>query len=239
MFRTILVADDSPTIRRIVELAFSDSEFRVDCVGSGGEALARLESVRPDLVLAAVAMPEPAGYELCRAIKASERPVPVILLAGTFEPFDPEMAQDCGADAHLIKPFESAALRDKVQQLLVPTPEGERVVAVEVAETGPPTAVEEVLVDFEQPEEDELPEVGGSEYALPDELPVAAPEAPPAELVEAGEAPSPELVEAVARAVVQRLSADVLREVAWEVVPPLATRIIRERIRELEREEDD
>jgi CheY-like chemotaxis protein len=83
MRRTILLADDSVTIRKIVELTFGDSDIRVESVGSGREALERLRDLRPDLVLADVVMPGPSGYEVCRAVKASERPVPVRLLAGT------------------------------------------------------------------------------------------------------------------------------------------------------------
>jgi len=118
MAKTILLADDSSTIRRIVELSFSGGELRVVSVSSGVEALTQLERLQPDLVLADIVMPAPDGYELCRRIKASERPVPVVLLAGTFEHFDEERARACGADAHLLKPFEAEQLRDKVQALL-------------------------------------------------------------------------------------------------------------------------
>lgn len=222
MARTILIADDSPTIRKIVELAFCDTDIRVECAQGGGEALDRLSAVRPDLVLADVVMPDPSGYELCRTIKASERPVPVVLLAGTFEPFDAERARECGADGHLVKPFESDALRAKVHALLE-TP-GEP--------AGPPldARVEEVEEVEEALSVDVLPADPASAADV-----APAPEAPPASEPPAGF--SLEFVEAVADAVVRRLAPDVLREVALRVVPELATEIIRERIRELEQEE--
>ncbi|HKQ61048.1 MAG TPA: response regulator, partial [Candidatus Polarisedimenticolaceae bacterium] len=125
MSKTILLADDSPTIRKIVELTFSDSEIRVETAADGAEALRKLEELRPDLLVLDVMMPEPNGYEICRTVKASERPVPVVLLAGTFEPFDAERASRCGADAHLVKPFESETLVQRVRSLLarpVPAP---------------------------------------------------------------------------------------------------------------------
>jgi len=147
MTRTLLLADDSPTIRRIVELAFSGSQFKVDTVGDGAQALRYLEARRPALVLADVAMPAPAGYELCRRIKDSEHPVPVVLLAGTFEPFDVDQAAACGADDHLVKPFESRTLVEKVRRLLPNEGSGESMPHPEagasaVAEAARPAAVE-------------------------------------------------------------------------------------------------
>ena len=142
MPKTILLADDSLTIRKVVELTFTDSDIRVESVGSGQEALERLETLEPDLVLVDVVMPEPSGYEICERVKASEHPVPVLLLAGTFEPFDEERARACGADGHLIKPFESTMLLDRVHALLVTPPEPE---AVDDDED----VIEEVLQDLD------------------------------------------------------------------------------------------
>lgn len=118
MGRTVLLADDSATIRKVVELVFSESDVRIESVGSGREALERLERLRPDLVMADVVMPGPDGYELCRQVKDGPRPVPVLLLASAFEAFDADRARASGADAHLIKPFESQALVAAVRGLL-------------------------------------------------------------------------------------------------------------------------
>lgn len=116
--RTILVADDSATIRRIVKVALGETAIRVDAVASGSEALRRLDAGVHDLVLADVAMPEPSGYELCRRIKTSARPVPVVLLTGAFDELDEDRALACGADGHLDKPFESETLVERVRHLL-------------------------------------------------------------------------------------------------------------------------
>ena len=115
MGHTILLADDSVTIRRIVELAFRDTDIRVDAVGSGHEALERFAAIGPELVLADVVMPPPAGYELCRAVKAAAPGVPVLLLRGSFEPFDEQRAASVGADGHVSKPFDARDLILKVQ----------------------------------------------------------------------------------------------------------------------------
>lgn len=218
MAKTILLADDSSTIRRIVELTFSDTAYRVETVDSGAAAMERLRTLQPDLILADVAMPAPTGYEICREVKQSKRPVPVVLLAGTFEPFDADYAARCGADGHLVKPFESEALRRKVELLLAPAER--RGKTADVAAEAPATVV------AGEPEPAAAEPVADEPAATDSAVPSAA----PAEV-------SAELVDAVARAVVEKLSTEVLRQIAWEVVPDLATVIIRERIRELEREE--
>lgn len=226
MRKTILVADDSATIRRVVELAFSESDVRVQSAASGREALERLRSDPPDLVLADVVMPGPSGYEICREVKRSARPVPVLLLAGTFEPFDADRARECGADGHIVKPFESSTLLQRVSELLTRP----------VSPVRKPGAVErpDAVLD------DRSPEGAVRETAFA----VAEP-SPAGEQVEPTPARTlapPGLTEAdlerLAEAVVRRLSDRVLREIAWEVVPDLAEAIIRERLRELEREED-
>ena len=118
MAHLVLLADDSITIRKVVELTFQGTEIRVDAVGSGREAIERLETIRPDLVLADVDMPEPSGYDLCRHVKGSDHPVPVLLMTGAFEPFDPAEAERCGADGHLVKPFDSGYLVKQVEEFL-------------------------------------------------------------------------------------------------------------------------
>lgn len=228
MSRTILVADDSPTIRKIVELTFTDTEIRVEVADSGKAALDRMDTVQPDLVLADVFMPDPTGYELCRTIKASDRPVPVVLLAGTFEPFDSELARDCGADAHLVKPFESEVLLDKVRALLEPPAEPAAKVEQDADADEDMDVVEQVLSIVA--DDDEV-EIAVTTDADPIETPSQA-------LPEGVSLPiTQEFVDAVADAVVQRISSDVVREIATDVVPRLATEIIRERIRELEQQE--
>jgi CheY-like chemotaxis protein len=229
MRKSILLADDSATIRRVVELTFSDTDFHVESVGSGVEALSRLAELRPDVVLADVVMPEPTGYEICRQIKSSDRPVPVLLLAGTFEAFDHEEARSCGADGCLLKPFESRTLLDRVTTLLANRDAVKR------------SAIEPVE---DAPEQGETAEASVDEpgEAMPatteDRDPDRTSEEPPAD--GAAELPGgiePEAIDAIARAVVHRLSEDVVREIAREVVPPIAERVVRERIRELEDED--
>ncbi len=120
MPKKILLADDSLTIQKVVELTFSDSDYDLVCVGNGLRALEKVREDRPDLILADVVMPEKNGYEVCEAIKGdpSTSRLPVILLTGTFEPFDRPRAERIGADAIVSKPFDSQQLLRQVEALL-------------------------------------------------------------------------------------------------------------------------
>jgi CheY-like chemotaxis protein len=124
MAKKILLADDSLTIQKVVELTFSDSDYELFSVSNGQKALDRVREFRPDLILADAVMPEKNGYEVCEAIKAdpATAKIPVILLSGTFEPFDRERAERIGADAIVSKPFDSQQLLAQVDALLARSP---------------------------------------------------------------------------------------------------------------------
>jgi CheY-like chemotaxis protein len=120
MPKTILLADDSVTIQKVVGISFANEDVVLVTVDNGDDAVLRARETRPDLVLADVAMPGKDGYEVCEAIKSDPelRHVPVLLLSGTFERFDEDRARSVGADGHITKPFEAQALVDRVNQLL-------------------------------------------------------------------------------------------------------------------------
>jgi CheY-like chemotaxis protein len=116
----ILLADDSITIQKVVNLTFADEGIDVVAVSNGEMAEKRLSDVNPDLVLADIFMPGKNGYELCDTIKKNPqfRNVPVLLLVGAFEPFDQLEAKRVKADGHLTKPFESRTLVETVRKLI-------------------------------------------------------------------------------------------------------------------------
>ena len=126
MSRRILLADDSVTIQKVIELTFMDDDYEVRAVGNGDEALAMLTALTVDFVIADVHMPGASGYEVCRRSKQLRPEVPVLLLVGTFEPFDEAQARESGADSYLKKPFDSQELLGRVHELLGPaaTPAG-------------------------------------------------------------------------------------------------------------------
>ena len=107
--RKLLVADDSVTIQKVVNLTFADEGFEVISVGDGNSAMDKVREESPDLIMADVNMPGLNGYEICEKIKKGDGfgSIPVILLVGSFEPFDEAEAERVGADDHLTKPFQS------------------------------------------------------------------------------------------------------------------------------------
>lgn len=117
---TILLADDSLTIQKVVELTFAETDHVVVAVGGGRELLERVPTVKPDVILCDVVMPDMTGYEVCQLLKSdpARLHIPVVLLTGTFEPFDRDRAMASGCDAVITKPFEARELIDTVDQLM-------------------------------------------------------------------------------------------------------------------------
>jgi CheY-like chemotaxis protein len=128
MPKTLLLADDSVTIQKVVGISFANEDVALLTVDNGDDAIVRVREARPDIVLADVVMPGMNGYEVCEAIKSDPqlRSTPVLLLTGTFEAFDEERAARAGADGHITKPFEAQSLVDQVNsrlaQAAAPTP---------------------------------------------------------------------------------------------------------------------
>ena len=118
--RKLLLADDSVTIQRVIELTFSGEDIQVIAVNDGEQAIARIPAERPDVVLADIGMPRKGGYDVAAVVKG--RPdlshIPVLLLAGAFEPVDQTRAEQVGADGVLIKPFEPRQVIERVKELL-------------------------------------------------------------------------------------------------------------------------
>lgn len=119
--RKLLLADDSVTIQKVIELTFADEGMEVIAVGDGEQAIEKAEELLPDVILVDVFMPVFNGYEVCEYIKGSEKlkRIPVMLLVGSFEPFDEAEARRVGANDTLTKPFQSIRrLIEKVGELV-------------------------------------------------------------------------------------------------------------------------
>jgi CheY-like chemotaxis protein len=116
----LLLADDSVTIHKVVGLTFAAEDVHIETVTDGAQALEKVRAGRPDIVLADVFMPVVNGYQLCAAIKSDPdlALMPVILLVGSFEPFDEEEASRVQCDAYLTKPFDTTELIKIVRHLV-------------------------------------------------------------------------------------------------------------------------
>jgi CheY-like chemotaxis protein len=147
--RKLLLADDSATIQKVIDLTFADEGVRVVAVGNGQDAIDQLLELEPDIVLADVFMPSPDGYEVCRYVKTHEKlkHIPVMLLVGSFEPFDEAEARRVGADDILTKPFQSIRrLIDRVGALVTKPPVEKESPTIELPKVEEP-ADEEAFMD--------------------------------------------------------------------------------------------
>jgi len=150
----LLLADDSVTIQKVVELTLADEDYEITTVSDGAAALEKAEAIHPNLILADIVMPELNGYELCEKVRQSTTlaDTPVILLSSTFETYDESRGASVGADDHIVKPFESDELSRKIRDWLEKK-SGQR------AETSADTLQEqEVLQSLEASVKNEVPE---------------------------------------------------------------------------------
>ena len=116
----LLLADDSVTIQRVIELTFSGEDIHVVAVNDGEQAIARIPVEQPDIVLADIGMPKKGGYDVAAFVKGRTEleHIPVLLLAGAFEPVDQARAEQVRCDGVLIKPFEPRQVIERVRELL-------------------------------------------------------------------------------------------------------------------------
>src|SRR5688500_7268405 len=120
MAHKLLLADDSVTIQRVIELTFADEDVEVTTVGDGQLAIDRLDTDPPDIILADVDMPKRDGYEVAAYVKSRPKlaHIPVVLLTGAFEPIDQARAAAAGSSDVLAKPFEPQMVINRVKELL-------------------------------------------------------------------------------------------------------------------------
>lgn len=116
----ILLADDSNVAQRMGKEILTAEGFDVSTVSNGQAALKKLHDFNPDLILADIFMPGTGGYELCAFVKADPQlsHVPVVLLVGAMEPYDPDEGRKAKADAVITKPLQSSSLLSTVKKLL-------------------------------------------------------------------------------------------------------------------------
>ncbi len=150
MTKTLLLADDSVTIQKVVGISFASEDITLITVDNGDDAISEARKVRPDAILADVVMPGKNGYEVCEAIKADPdlRHIPVLLLTGTFEAYDEVRARQVGACGHVSKPFEAQTLVEKVKQLLSSEPDASEAEDPAGVSSGESTADDPASFDF-------------------------------------------------------------------------------------------
>jgi CheY-like chemotaxis protein len=244
----LFVADDSVTIQKIVGLAFSGDDVSIQAVSTGDSALDEIRAFRPDIVLVDVFMPGCNGYEVCSLIK--EDPglagIPVVLLVGTFEPFDESEASRVKCNGYLTKPFDTSELVQLVHKLA-----GEKMAPSQDMAAADPSNVlgtitlsnlgvkgkvsPDVWDSFLGPKRilDLFPETASKNLAAPHFPENKKPASAGPSNAAGGEVSiSEDLLDLIVDKVVKQMSKDVVREVAWEVVPELSEVIIKRSLEE-------
>ena len=117
----ILIADDEADILQLVGLRLKSSGYEVVTAVNGQETLTQVRAEKPDLIVLDLMMPKLDGYKVCRLLKfdAQFKEIPIIILSARMEPEDKKLAEECGADAYLTKPFESKVFLEKIKSLLL------------------------------------------------------------------------------------------------------------------------
>ncbi|HEU5311274.1 MAG TPA: response regulator, partial [Candidatus Eisenbacteria bacterium] len=116
----VLVVDDEIYIVHILDFSLGMEGYEVITALDGEQALERMKSERPDLVVLDIMMPKLDGYEVCKAIKSnpSTKQTPVILLSAKGRNVDQKLGFDVGADDYITKPFSPRKLVERINQLL-------------------------------------------------------------------------------------------------------------------------
>jgi CheY-like chemotaxis protein len=258
----ILVADDSVTMRRILELTFQGEDAQVTTVDNGEAALRKATELTPDVVFADLSLSGMDGYSVASAIKTSpglERTA-VVLMASQKHPYDEDKGKAAGVDDHILKPFDTQHVIDRVKQVLArprvqPTSRAAAPAAAAASMGAAPAAANQQT------------RIGGKTIAFGKPAaapPPPAPKAQPSAAVAArapasvssaianavAAAPPVAMVSASAETELQQrlgglglspdqvsavlaLSREVIERVVWEVVPELAETLIKEEIRRL------
>jgi two-component system, OmpR family, response regulator len=114
----VLVVDDEPNIRELVQVALKFHGCSVSAAATGKEALRQAEAIKPDLIVLDVMMPDMDGFEVCRRLRAAGNEVPVIFLTARDTSSDTVTGLAIGGDDYVTKPFSVEALVARVRAVL-------------------------------------------------------------------------------------------------------------------------
>ncbi len=119
MKKTILIADDEPSIRLLV-IGMLGKDYTILEANNGAEVMDVINLQRPDLILMDIMMPHVDGYTACSRIKADPETegIPIIMLTGVGHELNKKFSQEVGADGYITKPFSLPELREKISELL-------------------------------------------------------------------------------------------------------------------------
>jgi len=120
MSKKVLIVDDEANIVAALEFLLRKSGYEVTAAQNGDEALQRVESFAPDLVLLDVMMPRISGYEVCRRMRerADWNHIKIVTLSAKGREAEVSKGVSLGADLYVTKPFSTSELVGKIGELL-------------------------------------------------------------------------------------------------------------------------
>lgn len=121
--KTVLIADDEPHLIRSLSYVLKREGYQVESAADGQEALAKIETLKPDLVFLDLLLPRLDGFEVCRQIKnrSDLRSIYIIILTARGQKEDRQKGLQAGADAFMTKPFSPKEIIDKLRQVFGPS----------------------------------------------------------------------------------------------------------------------
>jgi DNA-binding response OmpR family regulator len=123
MAESVLIVDDDPVVRRMLQLSFESEGFDVLTAGDGLEGLELMRSGKPDVVILDIMMPKLDGMKVMNEVNADDdlRGMPVILLSAKATSLDVDLGLKAGASDYVTKPCDPIELVDRVRSLLAKT----------------------------------------------------------------------------------------------------------------------
>lgn len=118
--KKILIVDDESDLVEMISIRLEANNYQVVAAYDGQQALEKVRTEKPDLIVLDIMIPKLDGYKVCRMLKFDEKykHIPIILFSARAQESDKLLGEQVGADAYITKPFEPKTLLDKIQELL-------------------------------------------------------------------------------------------------------------------------
>ena len=113
----ILLVDDDPNIRQLVNLYLEKEGFEVEMADRGNTAVEKFKTFAPNLILLDLMLPGMDGWQVCREVRKTSN-VPIIMLTAKDETFDKVLGLELGADDYMVKPFDTKELVARIKAVL-------------------------------------------------------------------------------------------------------------------------
>ncbi|MDO5375539.1 MAG: response regulator transcription factor [Staphylococcus rostri] len=118
MVQKVLVVDDEHSIVTLLKYNLEQAGYHIDVAQDGEEALAKVDEVKPDIVVLDLMLPKKDGIEVCKTIRANKNSVPILMLTAKDDAFDRVLGLELGADDYMTKPFSPREVVARVKAIL-------------------------------------------------------------------------------------------------------------------------